>query len=936
MAGGRRKTSQHFSEQTFLGSLHSSPPIDSSSLMSTADRKAINGTNKNDQLEGTAGNDTLNGKGGDDRIDGKAGNDILIGENGKNLLIGGDGVDAAAFDGKIRDYDATYVKGKLVISGRRTENTIDTSVEHLMFGTDVVNTSIQHKPIITSVRTMTGPVPNGGSTFEAKAMINGTADPFARITLRINSIEVGTVVADAAGKWSFDHTDANLPEGRINIRVIADYGTSSTPSASSSYHFDVGHLAELAELATSDGFAITGGGHGSSVSSAGDVNGDGFDDLIVGDGYGGDDGYGVAYVVFGTDGKDRHKVVLSKLGAADGFVIEGGEHSQSLGWSVSSTGDVNGDGYDDLIVGAPVGSGGPAAGGAYVIFGTDKGFGSNMSGRQFVDVSTLSAAQGFFVQGYGGADFTGNSVSSAGDVNGDGFDDFVIGAPDGSEAYVVFGTDQGFGVDKSGRQVLDLATMGSAQGFVIKSDEWGDEAGASVSSAGDIDGDGFDDLIVGAPWGSGGDMNSGLAYVIFGTSAGFGADISGRRIVDLSTLDASQGFVISGASSDDSAGRSVSSAGDLNGDGFDDLIVGAPEGDEGASSAGGAYIVLGTDQGFGDSDGNGRNFLDLASLSAAEGFVLRGQYFESMGDAVSSAGDVNGDGFDDLIVGVQHAVPAGKAYVVFGTDQGFGRNVGGRQVLALSKLDADQGILIRGAHSGDFAGCAVSAAGDVNADGFDDLIVGAKAGRGGGNSGTAYVIFGSAFGSPTSPVTITGASDAELFIGGAGDDHLDGRGGADMFRAGAGDDTILVGDDDFRFIKAGTGQDLVSIAGSGVTMDGRDWSARQLAGIEAFDITGGGDNRLILAASDVFHLSTVGNAAFTAADSHNSLVVYGNSGDTLELLDYTSSNASWAQIATNRTLAGDADGTFDLYNLVDDDGDVLASVAVDSDIGITL
>jgi len=413
------------------------------------------------------------------------------------------------------------------------------------------------------------------------------------------------------------------------------------------------------------------------------------------------------------------------------------------------------------------------------------------------------------------------------------------------------------------------------------------------------------------------------------------------HVIDLTNLTAAQGFIIQGDAAGDSAGFSVSSAGDVNGDGFDDLIIGAVSGSDGGGSAGEAYVVFGTDQGFGTADGAGRKVIDLTSLTAAQGFIIQG---DSAGDiagrSVSTAGDVNGDGFDDLIVGATRGndggTNAGEAYVVFGTDQGFGTADGaGRKVIDLTTLTAAQGFIIQGDAAYDYAGRSVSSAGDVNGDGFDDLIVGAEGGDDGGdNAGEAYVIFGGTFGVGTASVRTTGTSAAEMFLGGAGNDVLDGRGGGDMFRAGAGNDVIKIGDDEFSFIKAGLGQDKVMLSGSGITLDGRDWSNSELTGIESFDLTGTGNNRLNLAASDVFHFSTIGNSAFTAADSHNNLVVLGNAGDRLQLLDYTSFGAEWQLEAADKTLAGRKNGTFDFYNLVDGDGDVLASVAVDSDIGI--
>ena len=217
-----------------------------------------------------------------------------------------------------------------------------------------------------------------------------------------------------------------------------------------------------------------------------------------------------------------------------------------------------------------------------------------------IDLTSLTADQGFIIQGDAVYDGAGQAVSSAGDVNGDGFDDLIVGADGGDdggayagEAYVVFGTAGGFGLDVAGRQVIDLTGLTAAEGFIIQGDAASDFAGHSVSSAGDVNGDGFDDLIVGAGGGDDGGNNAGEAYVVFGTGAGFGVDVAGRQVIDLTGLTAAQGFIIQGDTVYDNAGFSVSSAGDVNGDGFDDLIVGAALGDDGGDFAGEAYVVFG-------------------------------------------------------------------------------------------------------------------------------------------------------------------------------------------------------------------------------------------------------------------------------------------------------------------------------------------------------
>jgi Ca2+-binding RTX toxin-like protein len=360
---------------------------------------------------------------------------------------------------------------------------------------------------------------------------------------------------------------------------------------------------------------------------------------------------------------------------------------------------VNGDGFADLIVGAPNGyDGGPRAGEAYVVFGGAGGFGTAVGGRQVLDLTTLSAAQGFIIQGDSYNDNAGRSVASAGDVNGDGFADLIVGAPYGydglpgaGEAYVVFGGAGGFGAPVGGRQVLDLTTLTPAQGFIIQGDAEGDNAGFSVASAGDVNGDGFADLILGAPLGDDGGFNAGEAYVVFGGAGGFGASVGGRQVLDLTTLTPAQGFIIQGDEAFDYAGRSVASAGDVNGDGFADLIVGAPNGYDGGPRAGEAYVVFG-------------GAFAAGPAGTAGDDALRGgagaQYIQGMaGDDTLQGGDGDdtlsgGDGNDVLRGGLGNDVLSGGA----GADRFvFGNNALGftDRILDFDRAEGDR-IVLRG------------------------------------------------------------------------------------------------------------------------------------------------------------------------------------------------------------------------------------------------
>ena len=254
------------------------------------------------------------------------------------------------------------------------------------------------------------------------------------------------------------------------------------------------------------------------------------------------------------------------------------------GSSVSSAGDVNGDGLSDLIVGADWSdpAAGPNAGRSYVVFG--------QTGTTGIDLSAVAGGTGgFVINGQGASDNSGRSVSSAGDVNGDGLADLIVGAYksdptaglNAGRSYVVFG--------KSDGTVINLSAVAvGTGGFVINGQAAGDWSGYSVSSAGDVNGDGLADLIVGASHsGPLAGTEAGRSYVVFGQTGTAGIDLSAVAV-------GTGGFVINGQCAGDRSGVSVSSAGDINGDGLSDLIVGANRSDPAAGlEAGRSYVVFG-------------------------------------------------------------------------------------------------------------------------------------------------------------------------------------------------------------------------------------------------------------------------------------------------------------------------------------------------------
>ncbi|MGB3789350.1 MAG: hypothetical protein WA949_15170, partial [Phormidesmis sp.] len=347
---------------------------------------------------------------------------------------------------------------------------------------------------------------------------------------------------------------------------------------------------ELSGLDGSNGFVLNGieagDSSGVSVSGVGDINGDSIDDLIIGADRADPNGNqsGESYVVFGREGGFDKALELSGLDGSNGFVLNGIDANDRSGFPVSGVGDINGDGIDDLIVGAyradPNGS---SSGESYVVFGRDTGFDAAL------ELSELDGSNGFVLNGTEANDRSGRAVSGAGDINGDGIDDLIIGAhfaePNGipaGESYVVFGRDTGFDA------ALNLSGLDGSNGFVLNGIEAGDRSGRAVSGVGDINGDGIDDLIIGADRADRNGMDrAGESYVVFGSDTGFDDELH------LSELDGSNGFVLNGIDEFDFSGVSVSGAGDINGDGIDDLIIGASGADPNGLSSGESYVVFG-------------------------------------------------------------------------------------------------------------------------------------------------------------------------------------------------------------------------------------------------------------------------------------------------------------------------------------------------------
>ena len=256
---------------------------------------------------------------------------------------------------------------------------------------------------------------------------------------------------------------------------------------------------------------------------------------------------------------------------------------------------------------------------------------------------------------------SGYFVSSAGDINGDHLDDILVGSPyfpsdDSGKVTVVFGSTQ---INAWGSGTLSLASLADGQrGFTLYGEQPWAKCGYSVGGVGDMNGDKLDDIIIGTI-NDGATNTLGTATVVFGSNQ---TGAWGSGMLSLASLaDGLRGFVLQGISP---TGYSVSSAGDINGDQLDDIIIGDPDGITGKTT-----VVFGSK----NSSAWGSGILSLATLADGQrGFSLLGQVGDESGYSVSSAGDINGDGLADILVGAPYASGSEKTTVVFGSNRVLG------------------------------------------------------------------------------------------------------------------------------------------------------------------------------------------------------------------------------------------------------------------------
>jgi hypothetical protein len=363
---------------------------------------------------------------------------------------------------------------------------------------------------------------------------------------------------------------------------------------------------------------------------------------------------------------------------------------------VAPAGDVNADGFPDVVIGTMfMDDGAMDEGCAYVFHARDP----DLPGSPATTFcNPANQADGHF----------GRSVASAGDVNGDGYADVIVGASgqdsgaaDEGNVFVYYGS--ATGIPTSPSVTLDNPANQASGMF-----------GYSVASAGDVNGDGFVDVIIGAPFQDNGASDEGNAFIYHGSAAGLAT--SPARTLDNPANQAGGQL-----------GVSVASAGDVNGDGFADVVVGASEQDNGASNEGNVFVYHGSSTGIGDSPSR---TLDNPANQADGAF----------GVSVSTAGDVNGDGYSDIVVGASRqangATSEGNVFIYHGSATGIPAS----PARTLDNPDNQAGGMF---------GCSVAWAGDITGDGYADIIVGAyRQDNPSLDEGNAFIYHGSATGIP--------------------------------------------------------------------------------------------------------------------------------------------------------------------------------------------
>jgi hypothetical protein len=697
-------------------------------------------------LMGTPGNDTLTGTAGNDVIYAGAGNDIINALGGNDFIDAGVGGADRIDAGQGNDTIVYYLDDAPVIGGTGTDTIwFKNDNTHVNFigatnytGIDVIDL----KPLQTL---------NGNSVTLNAATV-----------LSMSDANVMTINGDA-------HDSLQLSPGDLwtTSYVLTGYTTYTSASGSivnveNGIHVNnmlFSYIDDLRGIALDSG-AIENNNLGWGVTLSPDINGDGFDELLVAN----RNGYAVmpkAEIVFGQATFPSAHIHVTDPGIVGTEFFTG---PNFLGGFVAGAHDFNGDGHNDILI-APLYSHH-----AYIVYGNPSGFTPtvNLPALGSAGLDIYSSVP-LFTSGF----TTGTNI---GDVNGDGLADIALNNGNSGFGYVVFGS-------LTPHTSLDVTTLNGADGFKFITTGWSGNSNSATLMAADINGDGFADIFS-RTFSS--ITNQETVSVILGHSTAFPATI------DTATLAPGTGFHIynSAAFSGYGAlGKSMTNIGDFNGSGMNAIAVhGSSTFAANTNSINNAvvYVIFG-DPAF-SSSGN----FNVTTLNGTNGFglVAPTQSFSYI-TSIASVGDVNGDGLADFAFIDGSAYGTGALFVIFGSQNPM------PQLIDYTHLTPKQGIAFQ--FGGNYGGAFVGGGGDINGDGLADIVVGNPFTSPGGSSaaGSSYIIFGGNF---THSITqmgtagndiITATSNDEVIYAGAGNDVVTVLGGSNFIDGGAGADSII-------------------------------------------------------------------------------------------------------------------------------------------------